>query len=604
MLTRKSRITGLGFVPLLAALVWAASLNSAPALAAAPAAAAVTLELCANVGSVTMPDGLSVPIWGFAPISTSNDCSLPAQLPGPELRVNAGDDVTIILHNNLPVPTSFSLPGQVLSGVSGGSAGTFTQEANPGDTVTYQFNNVAAGTYLYESGTSDQPQTAMGLYGAFMVDPAAPGQAYDDASTAYDVEQVLVLSELDPALNADPSGFNLLDYNPTYWLLNGRAFGGPAGSNANPDVLDPDAPGASQPYSSAINADLSAGQNTILVRYLNAGGTHHTMLLLGEYQRVIARDADFLGSGQAFDAVAETIPSGHTTDVLISPTAAGNFPLFNRQLHLTNGSPGPGHYFPGGGMLTFLTATGVATPPAQADLAVAMTDSPDPATAGTNVTYLVTVTNNGPDQADNVVLSNTLPGGVTLVSATPSQGSCDTTITCNLGSIPFPGSATVTIVVTPGAAGSLSNTASVVSTTGDPSPGNESASQSTTVNPAPNKHIGDLDQSASNPPLIGWFATVVIRVDNATHGPVAGAVPAGAWSPGGTAILNTCAFGTSSGGTCLITRGFPDSVASVTFTVSGVTGAAGAGPYMPANNHDPDSGTQASNGTSITIARP
>ena len=41
----------------------------------------------------------------------------------------------------------------------------------------------------------------MGLYGALVVRPATAGQAYDDAATAFDDEAVLVLSEIDPALN-------------------------------------------------------------------------------------------------------------------------------------------------------------------------------------------------------------------------------------------------------------------------------------------------------------------------------------------------------------------------------------------------------------------
>ncbi len=58
------------------------------------------------------------------------------------------------------------------------------------------------------------------------------------------------------------------------------------------------------------------------------------------------------------------------------------------------------------------------------DLSVTKTDSPDPVTVGNNLTYTVTITNNGPGGATGVVLTDTLPVGVTFVSATPSQGSC------------------------------------------------------------------------------------------------------------------------------------------------------------------------------------
>src|SRR5262245_14285135 len=65
------------------------------------------------------------------------------------------------------------------------------------------------------------------------------------------------------------------------------------------------------------------------------------------------------------------------------------------------------------------TATTVTN---QADLAVTKTDAPDPVNAGDSLTYTVTVTNNGPNDAPGVNVTDTLPAGTTFVSATPSQG--------------------------------------------------------------------------------------------------------------------------------------------------------------------------------------
>jgi uncharacterized repeat protein (TIGR01451 family) len=122
-----------------------------------------------------------------------------------------------------------------------------------------------------------------------------------------------------------------------------------------------------------------------------------------------------------------------------------------------------------------------------ADLAIAKTDSPNPVTVGNPLTYTITVTNNGPSEATGVTVLDPLPNGVTFGSATASQGSCTQssgTVTCSLGTMVNGASATVTIVVTPTTAGTITNTASVTGDLSDPITGNNMTPLvPTTVNP-------------------------------------------------------------------------------------------------------------------------
>jgi uncharacterized repeat protein (TIGR01451 family) len=144
-------------------------------------------------------------------------------------------------------------------------------------------------------------------------------------------------------------------------------------------------------------------------------------------------------------------------------------------------------------MFGFVTTTG--------DLSITKTDSPDPVQVGNNLTYSITVNNNGPEAATGVQVTDTLPAGVDLVSATPDQGSCDgtTTVTCNLGTIANNGNAHVTIVVKPTAAGPLSNTATVASATSDANQSNNSSTATTTVNPSgATVSINDVSVSEGN----------------------------------------------------------------------------------------------------------
>lgn len=117
----------------------------------------------------------------------------------------------------------------------------------------------------------------------------------------------------------------------------------------------------------------------------------------------------------------------------------------------------------------------LALRPFQSDLAVTATGSS--AFFPQNLTYTIKITNNGPSTATGATLTDTLAAGLTLVSATPSQGTCagTPTITCNLGTIAPAAMATVTIVVTPGATGGYANTATITSTTPDLVGGNNSA---------------------------------------------------------------------------------------------------------------------------------
>ncbi len=106
-----------------------------------------------------------------------------------------------------------------------------------------------------------------------------------------------------------------------------------------------------------------------------------------------------------------------------------------------------------------------------ANLSLAKDDSPDPVTVGEELTYTLTIHNAGPAAADDVSVSDTLPAGVTFGTANASQGTCTEllgALACDLGSLASGGDATVTITVTPTAAGTLQNTASVSSTTPDP----------------------------------------------------------------------------------------------------------------------------------------
>lgn len=163
---------------------------------------------------------------------------------------------------------------------------------------------------------------------SFEMSQAAQPAAYD-ADTIVHEEAVLVLSEIDPALNssAAPEGFDMRNYAPKYFLINGKVY---------PDTAE----------------IASATGHKVLLRYVNAGAKHHSMGLLGLRQNFIAKDARALPTA-AVSVTAETLAPGQTGDALATiPASAGKFALYDANLSLHNDA-GAGI----GGMLTFVNAT-------------------------------------------------------------------------------------------------------------------------------------------------------------------------------------------------------------------------------------------------------
>ena len=112
---------------------------------------------------------------------------------------------------------------------------------------------------------------------------------------------------------------------------------------------------------------------------------------------------------------------------------------------------------------------------ASAELALTVTDSPDPVAVGTQLTYTVTVTNNGPSAASNVRISTVWNGPFELNATSPASVSCEFTplLSCFFGSLASGASAVVSITGTPTAIGSLGYTVTLQADQTDPVPGEQ-----------------------------------------------------------------------------------------------------------------------------------
>lgn len=131
------------------------------------------------------------------------------------------------------------------------------------------------------------------------------------------------------------------------------------------------------------------------------------------------------------------------------------------------------------------TVTSVVGP--SADLGVTIKGDANPVLVNGNVTYTITVVNNGPSKATDVSMTYIYPTAANFVSSSASQGTLDGSssglVVGNLGSLDSGASATVTIVMQYSAEGSLTSSVSVSAGQSDAVSANNTASIKTSFMP-------------------------------------------------------------------------------------------------------------------------
>ena len=135
-----------------------------------------------------------------------------------------------------------------------------------------------------------------------------------------------------------------------------------------------------------------------------------------------------------------------------------------------------------GGWSLTLTTISVVNPLADVSITMsAATDggAPNPPFVGSALTYTIGVTNNGPEAATSVTVTDTLPAGLSYVSSSGTHNSG--TVTFNVGTLASGSGSGLTLRVVANTGGTMVNTASATSLETDLNTANNSAQSSTTV---------------------------------------------------------------------------------------------------------------------------
>lgn len=117
-------------------------------------------------------------------------------VPGPEIKVDQGDKVKIIVKNDLPEGTTVHWHGLDVPFKQDGSGGISQPDIKPGQTWTYTFTvNAPPGSYMYHSHPMKDmlKQEDMGLFGPFIVEPKGTG--WKQVHPGYQDEYTLMVND-------------------------------------------------------------------------------------------------------------------------------------------------------------------------------------------------------------------------------------------------------------------------------------------------------------------------------------------------------------------------------------------------------------------------
>jgi uncharacterized cupredoxin-like copper-binding protein len=216
--------------------------------------------------------------WEVSPGKTVEAMTYNGTVPGPTIKVDPGDHVKIVLHNELPQSTSIHFHGLLTPNSMDGTTYVTQPPVKSGESFTYEWtvqDTPAVG--MYHSHHNAVEQVPDGLAGAFII-----GKEPVPAGVTVSQEQVMIL---------DDSG--VIGY-----ALNGKSF--PA------------------------TAPIVAKQGEwVEVHYMNEGTQIHPMHLHGMPQMVIAKDGMPLATPQEEDTI--TVAPGERYTVLIHATEPGTW---------------------------------------------------------------------------------------------------------------------------------------------------------------------------------------------------------------------------------------------------------------------------------------
>ena len=233
-------------------------------------------------------------------------------VPGPMIRVTEGDQVRIVVKNELDEPTTIHWHGVEVPNAMDGVPGVTQDPIQPGETFTYEFIAKPAGTFMYHSHYEGDIQVGAGLYAPLIIDPKTP----ESDPPAVDV--TLIISEWLVRGNLTYAAMPMGGMEPNYFTINGKAF----------------------PATEKIN--VKKGQR-VRLRFIAIGQFVHPMHLHGMPFKIVATDGHPVPVAAQLTKDTVSVAPGERYDIEFIATETGQWMLHCHILHhTTNDNVEPG----------------------------------------------------------------------------------------------------------------------------------------------------------------------------------------------------------------------------------------------------------------------
>lgn len=233
-------------------------------------------------------------------------------VPGPMIRVTEGDQVKVIVKNELPDPTTIHWHGVEVPNAMDGVPGVTQDPIQPGETFTYEFVAKPAGTFMYHSHFEGDVQVSAGLYAPIIIDPLVP-EANPPA-----VDETLMISEWRMTDGQTFAAMPMSGMEPNFFTINGKSF----------------------PATETITVEKG---DLVRLRLIGIGQFIHPMHLHGLPFKIVATDGHPVPEAAQLTKDTVSVAPGERYDIEFVATEPGQWMLHCHILHhTTNDNVEPG----------------------------------------------------------------------------------------------------------------------------------------------------------------------------------------------------------------------------------------------------------------------